>query len=135
MWLAALAEANALLEVVQQSPLIALLDATEAALDATEAALDATEAEGGAERAALLLQDALVDAFGGAAVGELEHLAPEEKRRRARGVVEQVIVEGAEASLVCALTGRRDPLDVHHRYSTSSASGRMDRPVRHASNA
>jgi hypothetical protein len=38
------------IEVVQQSPLIALLDAT-------ESALDAKEAEGGAERAALLLQD------------------------------------------------------------------------------
>jgi hypothetical protein len=89
----------------------------------------------GAEWAALLLQDALVDAFGGAAADELERLTPEEKRRRVRGLVEQVIVEGAEASLVCALTGRRDPLDVHHRYSTSGASGRMDRPVRPASSA
>jgi hypothetical protein len=67
--------------VVQQSPLIALLDAC-------EAALDAKEAERGAERAALLLQDALVDAFGGAAADELERLTPEEKRRRVWGVVE-----------------------------------------------
>jgi DNA invertase Pin-like site-specific DNA recombinase len=66
---------------------------------------------------------------------DLQALPLEEKRRRIKRLVERVIVEGREAHLVCTLTGRRDQLSVHHRYSTSGASGRMDRPVRHASSA
>ena len=59
----------------------------------------------------------------------------EEKRSRIKGLVEQVIVDQEGVYLVCALTGRRDQLNVSYRYSASGASGRMDRPVRPASSA
>jgi DNA invertase Pin-like site-specific DNA recombinase len=84
---------------------------------------------------AALARDLVRAALGDPQTEQLEALPPEEKRRRVQRLVEQIIVQGKEAQLVCALGGRRDQLDVSYRYSTSGASGRMDRPMRHASSA
>ena len=73
--------------------------------------------------------------LGGPVAAELEALSAEEKRRRVRGLVERVVVEGSAAYAVCALTGRKDLLDVRYRYSASGASWETDRRVDHASSA
>jgi site-specific DNA recombinase len=71
------------------------------------------EALGYAELARDLVRAALGDPTREA----LEALAPEEKRRRVKALVEQIIVEGQEVSLVLVLGGTRLPLDGSNKHS------------------
>ena len=85
--------------------------------------------------AAQVVRQLIHAALGDPVTQELEALPLDERRRRIKGLVEQVLVDQEGVSLVCALTGRRDQLDGCYRYSASGARGRMDRPMSPASSA